>query len=330
MPVIPHDHRSARSLHHVALVAFDQAQQLDIAGPADVFAMANAFSDGPQYRVVCVSSQGGLVSLASGLRIDTAAIRAVSASKIDTLIVAGGNLDGLVRAVTDAALKAWVGRAAAQVQRLASVCTGAFALAEWGLLSGARATTHWSAAPTLQRRYPAVSVEPEALYVQDGKVWTSGGVTSGIDMCLAMVEADHGRLLAAQVGRQLVLSARRVGNQAQYSPELRAQAGRYAELADWLRQHLHGRWGIAELAERAGESERSFCRRFAQVVGMTPAAYVEAVRLGVARRHLESGANAKAAARAAGFTSDAHLARAFRRRFDMSPMEYQRAHGAGV
>jgi transcriptional regulator GlxA family with amidase domain len=171
-----------------------------------------------------------------------------------------------------------------------------------------------------------VRVEADALYVEDGNVWTSGGVTSGIDMSLAMLEADHGRWLATRVARQLVLSARRVGNQAQYSVELKAQAGRYAQLVEWIRGNIGRRLDLAMLAGRAGESERTFCRRFTAQTSVTPARFVETLRLQAARHRLEGGASVKAAARAAGFASPEHLSRAFKRRLAMSPLEYRRAH----
>jgi transcriptional regulator GlxA family with amidase domain len=314
----------------VAIIVFEGAQLLDAAGPADVFSLANHLMVTPAYRLRLLSSGGGWVTMSNGLRLETRAVRKAPASGIDTLIVAGGDRDGLVGAVRDPLLRRWVMRAAPKLRRLASVCSGAFALAQWGLLDHLRATTHWSAVSALQHHYPAVRVQADALFVQDGAVWTSGGVTTGIDMCLAMLEADHGRGLATQVAKQLVMSSRRVGNQSQYSAELQAQAGRYAELVDWLRLHLRDTLSIAALAARVGESERSFCRHFAQDSGYTPAAFVETLRVQAAQRQLEGGASAKAAARAAGFTSDQHLARAFKRRLAMSPMAYQRAHAVGT
>jgi transcriptional regulator GlxA family with amidase domain len=316
------------SVRQVVLVIFEQAQLLDVAGPADVFTLANQFSEELRYSVRCASSGGGLVTTSSGLRIDTTPVAKLPVKNIDTLILSGGDRDGLIRAIQDQTLQRWVGRAAMAARRLAAVCSGSFALAQWGLLDGRRATTHWSAAGSLRKHYPSIDVEADSLFVQDGQVWTSGGVTSGIDMCLAMVEADHSRWLAARVAKQLVLWSRRVGNQAQYSVELQGQAGRYAEVVDWIRRHLREPINIAKLAARAGESERTFCRHFAFETGSTPAAFVEALRILAARQQLEAGASAKAAARAAGFTSDEHLARAFKRRLEMTPMEYRRAHQA--
>ncbi len=313
---------------HIVILAFDQAQMLDIAGPADAFAMARRLAPELDYRVRCVSSRGGPVPLSNGLQVQTAAIRPGEPASIDTLFIAGAERSGLERALDDERLRRWVTTAAARAQRVVSVCVGAFALAHWGLLEGRRATTHWSMAATLQRRYPGVRVDHSALFVQDGRLWTAGGITTGIDMSLAMIEQDSSRMVAGQVAAALVMSSRRAGNQAQYSAELRAQSGRYAKLIEGIGADLRRPWDIGSLAARAGESERTFCRRFREETGNTPAQYLEGLRLQAARRRLEGGASAKAAALASGFTSAEHLARAFRRRLDMSPAEYRRVHGA--
>jgi transcriptional regulator GlxA family with amidase domain len=163
--------------------------------------------------------------------------------------------------------------------------------------------------------------------VQDGKLWTSGGVTAGIDMALAMVAQDAGRWLAARVAQELILPAHRVGNQSQYAEVLQAQAGRYGALVDWARERLREPLGVERLAEQAGESPRSFHRRFVEATGQTPAAFVEQLRLRAAREHLAAGASAKAAARAAGFGSDTVMGRAFQRRLGLTPAEYRRTQG---
>ena len=310
----------------VLILVFDRAQMLDIAGPGDVFALAESFDAKTRYEVRCVSARGGSVELSNGLSLMTRSIREVRPGKADTLVVAGAEKEGLLQALADEALGAWVRKAASTVRRLVSVCVGSFALAHWGLLDGRRATSHWSVVDLMQRRFPEVLVDRTALYVQDGSIWTAGGVTTGIDMSLAMLEADCSRLVAGRVAGALVMSARRIGNQSQYSVQLRAQTGRYAQLVDWISANLGQPLAIATLAARMGESERSFCRRFATEVGEPPARFVESVRLGAARRALEGGAAAKVAARVGGFGSAEQLARAFRRRLDLSPLEYRRQH----
>jgi len=310
-------------LRQVALVAFPSFQMLDIAGPADVFAMANAYHVEPAYRVALVSATGGPVAASNGIVLQTEPVAAVPARGVDTCIIAGGERDGLVAAVSDAALAGWVRQVSEGARRYGSVCTGAFVLAQWGLLDARRATTHWAAAQLLQRYYANVEVEADALYVQDGKVWTSGGVTSGIDMCLSMVEQDLGRWVATRVAKQLILAVRRMGNQSQYSVALGAQAGQYAELVDWMRARLGEPIDVQAMADQAGESPRSFHRRFLKASGMTPHAFLEVLRLQAARSRLEAGESIKAVAHATGFGSEAHLAKAFRRRFDLTPSQYR-------
>lgn len=312
----------------VVILVFERAQMLDIAGPGDVFALVEHFDAGLRYEVRCVSCSGGPVQLSNGMSLMTQSIHQVRLSAVDTLVVAGAEKEGLLKALGDQQLGAWVRKAAGVVRRMVSVCVGSFALAHWGLLEGRRATSHWSVVDLMQSRFPNVDVDRTALYVQDGAIWTAGGVTTGIDMSLAMVEADSSRLVAGQVAGALVMATRRIGNQSQYSVQLRAQTGRYAQLVDWISANLRKPLGIATLAARVGESERSFCRRFAAETGEPPARFVETVRLGVARQALEGGATAKAAAHTSGFASAEQLSRAFRRRLDLSPLEYQRQHRA--
>jgi transcriptional regulator GlxA family with amidase domain len=313
----------------IVILVFDRTQLLDVAGPGDVFALAGTFDAKARYEVLCVSASGGLVVMSNGLSLMTRSIHEVRLTRSDTLLVAGAQKEGLFKALANDALGTWVRKAAGTVNRLASVCVGSFALAHWGLLDGRRATSHWSVVELLQRRFPAVEVDRNALYVQDGSIWTAGGVTTGIDMSLAMVEADCSRLVAGRVAGALVMSARRIGNQSQYSVQLRAQTGRYAQLVDWISAHLDQPLDIATLAARVGEAERSFCRRFSAEIGEPPAHFIETVRLAAARRALEGGAAAKVAARAGGFASAEQLSRAFRRRLDLSPLEYRRQHRVG-
>jgi len=318
--------RKTGSRRTVAFVTFPSVQLLDFAGPIDVFSLANRLSPEPPFNILVLSAGGGPIRTSSGLEIASASIEDIRPSSLDTLILAGGPDEGLRALVHDPSLKKWTQQAAKVARRYGSVCSGALALAEWGLLDGCRATTHWLAAGFMADRFPAIEVDPEALYVRDGRVWTSGGVTAGIDMCLAMVEEDLGRLMAASIAKHLILSTRRLGNQSQFSLILDSQLGRYAELVDWMRMHLHEPLDVQRLSEAANESVRSFHRNFRDETGLTPARFIEELRLQVARNKLEAGASVKAAARAAGFTSDEHLARVFRRRFDMTPSQYGLLH----
>ena len=317
-----------RAARRVVILVFDQAQMLDVAGPGDTFALVQRFDPAQIYEVCCASARGGPVVLSNGLSIQTRAVRQLRCEDIDTLVVAGSEWVGLAAAMDDTRLRSWVRKVAGCARRVVSVCVGSFALAHWGLLDGRRATSHWSVVDLMQRRYPNVHVDRSSLYVRDGSVWTAGGVTTGIDMSLAMIESDCSRLVAGQVAGALVMSYRRGGNQSQYSAQLRAQTGRYAELVDWMTGNLRQSLDIASLASRVAESERSFCRRFVDEVGEPPGRFVETLRIDSSRRALEGGASAKSAANAGGFRSTEQLSRSFRRRLDMSPSEYRRRHRA--
>jgi transcriptional regulator GlxA family with amidase domain len=243
----------------------------------------------------------------------------------DTLVVAGGV--GTREAVGDAQLVAWVAAAAARARRTTSVCTGAYLLAEAGLLAGRSATTHWRWCEPLARRHPDVALDGDAIYVHDGDVWTSAGVTAGIDLALALVEEDVGRDVALAVAQELVVFLRRPGGQSQFSRALAAQqATRPAlrELQGWIAGHLDADLSVAALASRVNLTERSFSRAFRREVGQSPAAYVESLRIERARMLLEDGAESlEAVARATGFASPEVLRRAFHRRVGVSPAAYR-------
>ncbi|MGK8221544.1 GlxA family transcriptional regulator [Achromobacter xylosoxidans] len=316
-------HSAAGRPRLVAIVVYPTVQHLDVAGPADVFSMASALGLDARYRVALLSARGGPVTLSNGLTLQTEAVAGIDPATIDTLIIAGGEREGLMQAGADETLRAWVGQAGTRTRRLASVCTGAFLLAHWGMLAGRRVATHWASAQLLARHFDGLQVEPEALYVQDDRFWTSGGVTAGIDMCLAMVEQDAGRWLAARVARQLNLALRRSGNQAQYSTILEGQAGAYGELVDWLRDHLAEAIDVERMASLAGQAPRTFHRGFTRDTGYTPRAFLEALRLEAVRAGLDAGQPLKPLARAAGFRSETQLAKAFQRRYGLSPSQYR-------
>jgi len=242
-------------------------------------------------------------------------------SPIDTLLVAGG--DGIAHAMFDAQLIHHIRRLARGSRRIASVCTGAFALAAAGLLEGRRATTHWEWCQTLQDRYPRIEVERDAIYVHDGNAWTSAGVTAGIDLALALVAADHGQSAAAAVARQLVVYLRRAGGQAQYSVPLAAQEAAAEPLRDlvtWIIDNLDEDLTVAALAHAVHLSERQFSRVFKAQIGETPANYVEAVRIEAARRLLETtDRSLEQIAKACGFGTQETMHRAFRRRLNTTP-----------
>jgi len=308
-------------VRRIAIVVFADCQVLDVTGPAEVFAQAERLG-GPSYEVALVGRSG--VS-SGGITLGPLVAPPSYPGPLDTLMVAGGR--GVEAAERDAELMAWIRAAAGRARRVTSVCTGAFLLARAGLLDGRRATTHWDSCARLARRYPAVRVEADPIFVRDGDVATSAGVTAGMDLALALVEEDGGPELAMAVARRLVLFARRPGGQAQFSVQLAAQAaarGPLRELQAWIAEHPDADLSVPALAERAHVSPRTLARAFARETGMTPAAYVEAARVERARARLEAGHGSLAAvARACGFGTAETMRRAFHRRLGVAPADYR-------
>ena len=311
-------------VRRIVIVTFPGAQSLDVTGPLEVFATAERLSPG-RYTIEVVASTADAVRMNSGLRIvPDRALRACR-GPIDTLIVSGGL--GVRDAMRDGALVRWLERASARSRRVASVCTGAFLLAEAGLLDGRRATTHWASCSYLAASFPQVEVDKEPIFVRDGHVFTSAGVTAGIDLALALVEDDLGPEVSLDVARWLVLFLRRPGGQSQFSAQLAAGAPRQDPLLDlqaWIADNLDADLSVPALAERAFMSPRNFARVFRREFGQTPAAYVEAVRVERARQLLESSDEAvEAIAARCGFGSVETMRRAFRRTLGVSPSDYR-------
>jgi transcriptional regulator GlxA family with amidase domain len=315
----------AAPAHRVGLVTFDDFQLLDLAGPADVFRTATLLGASPGYRLLVASPDGGSVRSVSGIEVRPE-LRAAELSRmpLDTLMVVGGL--GVQRAAADDALLRDVRAAARRSTRTTSVCSGALLLAAAGLLDGYEATTHWSDCELLAR-HTQVQVHEDRIYVHDRDRWTSAGVSAGIDLALALVEADHGPELAHQVAAWLVVFVRRPGGQSQFSSQLRARPARRQELRDlqrWVPEHLTEDLSVAALARRAAMSERTFVRAWREETGTTPAAYVEQVRLEAARRLLEStDLTVDAVAREVGLGRAERLHRAVRRRLGTTPDRYR-------
>jgi transcriptional regulator GlxA family with amidase domain len=313
-------------LHRIALLAYEGCQLLDVTGPAAVFGAANEASGRPVYDLRIVSPDGGVVVSNSGVALHSRRI----GGQPDTLLVAGGSR-GLKTVTARADVRRWLAKAAPGAKRYGSVCTGAFVLAAAGLLDGRRVATHWANCDRLARNFPALDVDADSLYVVDGKVWTSAGVTTGIDMALALVEADLGAAVANLIARHFVLYARRPGYQSQFSPLLQAQTAAEAPfvgLIDWMQAHLDRPLDVPALAQRAGLSERSFYRKFTEATGKTPAHFVESLRLEAARTLLAQGLPLKAIAGQVGLSSPARLGQAFERRFGMPPSLFREMHRA--
>jgi len=245
--------------------------------------------------------------------------------------VPGGDDEGVRCAFNDKGLMTWLTATATSARRSCSVCSGAFLLAATGVLKGKRVATHWSATDDLQRRYPDLAVDSEAIYINEGKCWTSAGVTTGIDMALALVEADLGAATANLIARHFVLYARRPGYQSQFSPLLQAQTAAeapFAALIDWMQGNLEQPLDVPALAARAGLTERSFYRKFTEATGKTPAHFVEGLRLDAARTLLARGLPLKTIAGKVGLNSPARLGQAFERRFGMAPSLFREMHRA--
>lgn len=310
----------------VEVLAYEQVQLLDVAGPLQVFASANehaiALGLGPAYRVAVVAASSP-VQTSSGLQLLAAPLPR-SATAVDTLLVAGGR--GVTRAAHDPRLLRWFAARARLARRVGSVCTGAFVLGAAGLIDGRRAVTHWQYCDDLARQFPRARVEVEPIFVQDGPVWSSAGVTAGIDLALAMVEADLGHELSMTVARDLVVFLKRPGNQAQFSTALSLQqsSARFDALQAWMAAHLDADLSLAALAERAGMSERSFVRHFRAATGQTPAHAVQRLRIEAARRMLATTHwPVKRIAQRCGFGSEETLRRSLQRQVQTSPREYR-------
>lgn len=312
------------------MVVYPDAHILDVVGPLEVLTGSRLFlGDGIQpYEVTVVAHEAGPVTTTSGLTLQATASfedELARDTQIDTLIIAGGH--GTVDALEDKGLLDFVRQAAPKARRVVSICTGAMILAEVGLLDGRRATTHWWWCPVMAQKYPKVQVEPDAIYVQDGNIWTSAGVTTGMDLALSLVEADWGHDVALQVARYNVMYMMRPGGQSQFSAHLVAQKAEDPVInatLDYVLAHLTESLTVTALAARAAMSERTFARKFKDETGMTPAHYVEAARVQAARVSLEqTHAGIEEIARQTGFQSAERMRRAFQRHVGVSASDYR-------
>jgi len=299
-----------------------ELQILDLAGPLAVFESANSRVPDASYRLQVVGATGENARTHSGLSIIATAPISSIRPPIDTLIVTGGNMYSVPPEFVQ-----HVRRLALGARRVASVCVGSFVLAEAGLLDQCRVTTHWESADLMARRYPDITVDADAIYIRDGNVWTSAGVTAGIDLALAMVADDHGHQAAAAIARNLVVYLQRSGGQSQFSTLLASQAAErepMRELLAWLPDHLNEDLTVPRLAERMNLSERQFTRVFKAEVGVTPAEHVEAIRLEAACRLLETTTSTvDQISRDCGYSNPETMHRAFRRRLNTTPTEHR-------
>jgi transcriptional regulator GlxA family with amidase domain len=309
-------------MRRIVIVGFEGVQPLDVVGPHEVFAGANSFPGGPRYEVDVVATTP-IVRSESGLGLSATEF---TRGPVDTIVLPGG--DGVFAAATDPVTLELVGRVADGARRIATVCTGTFLAAAAGLIDGRRVTTHWARAERLAIEHPDLEVDPDPVYVRDGDVWSSAGVTAGIDLSLALVEDDHGVEVAQTIARWLVMFLHRPGGQSQFAapvwvPRAEHDAVRRAQAmvdADPAADHR-----VGALANRVGMSERHFLRVFTAEVGTTPAKYVAMIRVEAARRDLEqTDATVEAIARRVGFGSSETMRRTFARRLGVGPDDYRR------
>jgi len=306
----------------IGLAVFPDFQILDAAGPIAAFEIAARYAPGA-YELVVMAVRPGPVRSSSGVAICAGPLED---SSFDTVVVAGG--EGTRDAYVCPALRAWLLRAAASARRTASVCSGAIVLAEAGLLDGRCATTHWGRSQAFARRYPKVDLRPDRIFVRDGNVWTSAGITAGIDLALALIAEDLGEDVARKTARQLVVHHRRPGGQSQFSDlvDVGGQAGRFAELMAWARERLDEPLGVERLAAHCAMSPRNFARAFAAETGVTPAKAIERLRLEAARLRVEATVEpVERVAEAAGFGDAERMRRAFIRAFGQPPQALRRA-----
>jgi len=311
----------------IGFVGFDGVVAVDLAGPADAFAIANeAESDPkPSYEVLIIAPSSKPFVSESGL-VFKPHRTFKTAPSLDTLIVPGGS--GLRKPAVTRSVSAFVKARAGCTRRIASVCTGIYGLAETGLLAGRKVTTHWHYAQNVARRFPDLTVNDNAIFIKDGQFYTSGGATAGIDLALSLIEEDHGQRVSLAVARELVVYLKRSGGQEQYSEPLQFQTesvSRFSELTTWLHSHLNGDLSVEDLAGRACLCPRHFSRRFKTEVGTSPADFVERLRLDEARRRLSNGDNSvENVGISVGFKSGDAFRRAFERRLGVSPTDYRR------
>jgi transcriptional regulator GlxA family with amidase domain len=316
----------------VVFVVYPDIVLLDLAGPLQVFTHACVdIKSAPAYRTSIISQSGGRVPTNTIVPVETDPMDGwIAKSKckpIHTLVLVGG--DGAIPAAQNMAFVAMVKDLAGRATRVCSICSGALVLAAAGLLDGKRAVTHWEDCERLERDYPAVKVEQDPIYIQDGNVWTSAGITAGVDMSLAIIEEDLGKQAAINMARSLVIPMARSGGQSQFSPELDRQSrdskGQFSVLHNWISENIQRKITVEDMADVCGMSSRNFSRRYTEVMGVSPAKSIETIRVNAAREQLEiTKRSIKAVAETCGFKDDERLRRAFQRHIKTSPTEYRK------
>ena len=313
--------------HRVVIVGFDQATLLDISGPAQVFASANHVESARHqlYEVIIASEQGGLITSNSGVEINSVRLDSIEVRSIQTLLVAGGTI------TTQPAfpvISNWIAQNQNQIARIGSVCTGAFITAQSGILDNRRAVTHWRYFDEFKNRFPAVQAERDPIYIRDQNIWSSAGITAGIDLAIAMIQEDFGRQIALETARDNVVFFQRPGGQNQFSVMLDTQTkdeeGRFDELHHWILNNLTQPLTVEQLADKMRMSPRNFSRQYTSIIGTPPARSIELMRLENARRLLESGSlKLSRISQECGFGSEEKMRRTFLRHLGITAKEYR-------
>ncbi len=325
-------------MKRIVIVVYPGVTLLDAAGPAQVFSSANDMlrRDGrdPAYDMILASPRGGAITTDTGIVVQTTDLSSLAGNPIDTMIISGGI--GVFDCLEEDRLLDWVVARHRDCRRVATTCMGAFVTAKAGLLAGQKVATHWRYTDDLQCQHPEAQVEKDPLFVRSGKMWSAAGVTSGIDLALAMVEEDHDHRIAMLVAQALVVFFKRPGGQSQFSNVLNVQAqdedGLFSQLHAWIAENLDGDLSVEALAQQAGMSPRSFARHYRERTGLTPARSVEIMRVDAARHMLEREADMPLAriARNSGLGDEQRLRRAFLRHLGVPPQDYRKKFGAAI
>lgn len=311
----------------ILFIIYDQFELLDLSGPASVFSSANALLCHQAYDVRILSSKGGLIASCAGISVSTEKLDSVKVCHNDTILVVGGGREVIEKASADWCLQQWLRKTTVTAERIGSICSGALLLAKHGFLDGKKATTHWAENKRLKTSFPAVNVANDALYCVDDKVWTSAGVTTGIDMILAMVARDYNQSLTQDIARWLVVYVQRPGNQSQFSGLAHVQTDdQFSHLIIWLDKHLDKAIKVSDMAEMCAMTERTFYRKFTNKIGYTPAKFLEQRRLLRAKEYLSSGKAIKTIYSELGYQSVLGFCKAFKSKYGLSPALFKRLH----
>jgi len=319
----------------ILFIIYPGFELLDLSGPVAAFSTANALHKTakikkPPYQVHTLSMDAGLITSGAGLEVNSQKAASMAITAHTTILVVGANAPAIHQASDNVALQKWLRKHCPKAERFGSICSGAFVLAAAELLENRMATTHWAGCERLTKMYPHINLQPESLYVVDDNIWTSAGVSTGLDMALEMVRRDLGKSVMDRVAKQLVVFSHRPGNQSQFSTLLKQQTrsgGDYTDLLAWIDNNLHLPIKVEALASLVNMSERTFYRKFTAEMGITPSKYVEEAKLVRAKFLIEENLPISQVAAAVGFKSDAAFRTRFENRFDLTPSLYKRLHG---